>query len=143
MKTIDILLVEDNPGDIRLFKEAFKNNKIDNRLHIVEDGVEALSFLRKEGKFKNNITPDLMLLDIDLPKKNGYEVLDDVKKDKILKNIPVVILTITKVKEKDLTNYKKNVVCFLKKPENMDQFIIGVQSIFQFLFLSDKFKDIK
>ena len=142
MKTIEILLVEDNPGDIQLFKEAFKESTIENKLNIVEDGELALLFLKKEGKFKDIITPNLILLDINLPKKNGYEVLDEIKKNKILKNIPIVILTITNPKEEDLAQYKNDVVCFLKKPDSMDQFIIGVQSIFQFLFLSNKFKDI-
>ncbi|MBN1217027.1 MAG: response regulator [Candidatus Lokiarchaeota archaeon] len=142
MKTIEILLVEDNPGDIQLFKEAFKESNIENKLNIVEDGESALLFLKKEGKFKNIITPNLILLDINLPKKNGYEVLDEIKKNKILKNIPIVILTITNPKEEDLVQYKNDVVCFLKKPDSIDQFIIGVQSIFQFLFLSNKFKDI-
>ncbi|MBY8982525.1 MAG: response regulator [Candidatus Lokiarchaeota archaeon] len=140
MDPIEILLVEDNPGDVRLFEEAFKECKIDNILHTVEDGVEAMAFLRNEGNYKDEPHPDLILLDIDLPKKNGFEVLDDIKRDKSLNNIPVVILTITEVKKDDLNTYEEDVVCFLKKPQSMDQFIIGVQSIFRFLFLSDKFK---
>ncbi len=139
MTVINILLVEDNPGDVRLFKESFKESEIENKLHVVGDGVEAMSFLKKEGKYIDSPRPNLILLDIRMPKKNGYEVLDDIRKEESLSNIPVVILTATEVKDESIKNYSSDVICFLKKPESMDQFILGVQSIFRFLFLSNTF----
>ena len=114
LKIVEILLVEDNPADIRLTQEAIKESKISNNLHIVRDGMEAISFLRKEGKFSNAVCPDLILLDLNLPKINGFEVLNEIKKDNDLKRIPVVILTISEAEVDLLKAY--NVLYQLCQP---------------------------
>ena len=134
IRPVEILLVEDNPGDIRLTKEAMKEAKIVNNLNVVEDGVEALAYLRKKGEFKNAIRPDLILLDINLPKKNGREVLAEIKQDKNLKQIPVIILTISKAEEDIIKTYELHANCFITKPVDMDQFIKVVKSIEYFWF---------
>ncbi|MHA1104883.1 MAG: response regulator [Promethearchaeota archaeon] len=134
IRPVEILLVEDNPGDIRLTKEAMKEAKIINNLNVVEDGVEALAYLRKKGKYKNANRPDLILLDLNLPKKNGREVLDDIKQDKNLKLIPVVILTVSRAEEDIFKTYELHANCFITKPVDMDQFIKVVKSIEQFWF---------
>ncbi len=131
---IEILLVDDNPGDIRLTQEALKESKVLNNIHIVEDGMEALEFLRKEGKFKNVITPDIVLLDLNLPKRNGREVLADIKADDFLKKIPVVILTMSRAEEDILKSYALHANCYITKPVDMDQFIKIVRSIENFWF---------
>jgi CheY-like chemotaxis protein len=99
VKPIDILLVEDNPADIRLTKEALKESKVKNKLYVVEDGSDAIKFLRRKGKYKNAIRPDLILLDLNLPKKHGVEVLEEIKFDEDLKRIPVVVLTVSNNEE--------------------------------------------
>ena len=134
IRPVEILLVEDNPGDIRLTKEAMKEAKIINNLNVVEDGVEALAFLRKKGKFKDVIRPDLILLDLNLPKKNGREVLAEIKQDINLKQIPVVILTVSKAEEDILKTYELHANCFITKPVDMDQFIKVVKSLENFWF---------
>ena len=134
IRPVEILLVEDNPGDVRLTKEAMKEAKIFNILNVVEDGVEALAYLRKKGKFKDVNRPDLILLDLNLPKKNGREVLTEIKQDINLKQIPVVILTISKAEEDIIKTYELHANCFITKPVDMDQFIKVVKSIEDFWF---------
>lgn len=129
---IEILLVEDNPGDARLAKEALKDSKLKNNLNHVADGVEALDYLKRKGKFKNSMRPDLILLDLNLPKKDGREVLADIKSDESLKRIPVVILTISKAEEDILKSYNLHANCFITKPIDLDQFIKVVKSIEDF-----------
>ena len=131
-KPIEILLVEDNPGDVRLTREAFKEFKIRNVLHVVEDGVEALAFLNKEGKYADAARPDLILLDLNLPKKNGREVLVEIKADPDLKRIPVVILTVSSEDRDILEAYNKYVNCYIVKPVDLDQFLKVVKSIEDF-----------
>ena len=134
IRPVEILLVDDNPGDIRLTQEALKDSKVLNNLHVVEDGLEALNFLRKIGEFKNELTPDLILLDLNLPKKNGREVLVEIKEDKILKQIPVVILTISRAEEDIYKSYELHANCYITKPVDMNQFIKIVRSIESFWF---------
>jgi CheY-like chemotaxis protein len=134
LRPIEILLVDDNPGDIRLTQEALKESKVLNNMHTVEDGMEALEFLRKEGRFKNVITPDIILLDLNLPKRNGREVLAEIKNDDFLKKIPVVILTISRAEEDILKSYALHANCYITKPVDMDQFIKIVRSIEDFWF---------
>ena len=133
-RPIEILLVEDNPGDIRLTKEAFKEGKLKNHLNVVEDGKEAISFLKKEGQYADAPRPDLILLDLNLPKKDGREVLSEIKVDKNLKRIPVVILTTSKAEEDILKTYNHHANCYITKPVDMDQFINVVKYIEDFWF---------
>lgn len=131
-EAVKILLVEDNPGDVRLTMEAFKDGKICNHLDVVMDGEEALAFLHREGKYANESLPNLILLDLNLPKKDGREVLMEIKNDKELKRIPVVVLT-TSVAEKDiLKTYDLHANCYITKPVDFDQFITVVKSIEDF-----------
>jgi chemotaxis family two-component system response regulator Rcp1 len=129
---IEILLVEDNPGDSRLAKEALKDSKLLNNLSIAEDGVEAMNFLYKKGKYANVPRPDLIILDLNLPKKDGREVLEEIKTNDDLKRIPVVILTISKAEEDILRTYNLHANCFISKPIDLDQFIKVVKSIEDF-----------
>lgn len=131
-KRIEILLIEDNPADVRLTKEALKDGKILNRLNVVMDGVEALAFLRRDGKHKDAPRPDLILLDLNLPKKDGREVLAEIKADEKLKSIPVVVLTISKADEDILKTYKLYANCYITKPVDLDQFIKVTKSIEDF-----------
>jgi chemotaxis family two-component system response regulator Rcp1 len=133
-KPIDILLVEDNPGDARLTFEALKESKVNNRLNVVEDGVDALAFLRREGKFSDSPRPDLILLDLNLPKKDGREVLADIKANESLKRIPVVILTTSKAEEDILKTYDLHANCYITKPVDLNQFVRVVQIIEDFWF---------
>lgn len=131
---IEILLVEDNPGDVRLTKEALKDSKLLNRLSIVGDGIEAMAFLRREGEYADVPRPDLVLLDLNLPKKDGRTVLKEIKEDPILKRIPVVILT-TSLSEQDIIKtYDLHANCYINKPVDLDQFINVVKSIESFWF---------
>lgn len=132
VKPIDILLVEDNPGDVRLTLEAFKECKVNNNLHVVWDGVEAISFLRQEGKYIDASRPDLILLDLNLPRKDGREVLAEIKSDNELKYIPVVVLTTSYAEEDILKAYGLNANCYVNKPVNLDQFFKVVKSIENF-----------
>ena len=134
IRPVEILLVDDNPGDIRLTQEALKESKIINNLNFVEDGAEAIDFLKKIGKYENVVTPDLILLDLNLPKKNGREVLAEIKEDKILRQIPVVILTISTAEEDILKSYKLHANCYITKPVDMNQFIKIVRSIENYWF---------
>ncbi len=131
-KPIEILLVEDNPGDIRLTREALKESKMLINLEVVTDGVEALKFLHKDGKYKAKIMPDLILLDLNLPKKNGRQVLAEIKADDRLKIIPVVILTTSRNEEDILATYGNHANCYITKPIDLDQFITVVAKIEEF-----------
>lgn len=131
-KIVDILLVEDNPGDVRLAQEALKESKVRNKLFIVEDGVEAMSFLHQQGKYKSAPRPDLILLDLNLPKKSGREVLAEVKTDENLKRIPVVVLTVSKAEEDIIKCYDHHANCYITKPLDFNQFIEVTKSIEDF-----------
>ena len=131
-RPIEILLVEDNPGDVRLTIEAFKEAKVHNRLEVVRDGVEAIAFLRKERDYANRERPDLILLDLNLPKKNGHEVLAEIKEDPNLKTIPVIILTTSKAEQDIHKTYKLHANCYITKPVDLDHFITVIQSIKHF-----------
>lgn len=134
IKPIEILLVEDNLGDVRLTREAVKEGKVKNNLSVARDGVEALDFLFKRGEFKNVVRPDLILLDLNLPKKDGREVLYEIKKDENLKTIPVVILTTSKAEEDILKAYNLHANCYITKPMNLSFFIEVVKAIDNFWF---------
>ena len=129
---IEILLVEDNPGDVRLTLEVMKDARVRNHMSMVKDGVEALAFLRREGDFADAPRPDLILLDLNLPKKDGREVLADIKADPTLRRIPVVVLTVSKDEEDILKSYDLYANCYVTKPINMEQFIAVVRSIEDF-----------
>ncbi|WP_448873043.1 response regulator [Desulfobulbus propionicus] len=133
-KPVEILLVEDNPGDVRLTIEGLKEGKVKNNLSVVEDGVEAMAFLRKEGKYADAVQPDLILLDLNLPKKDGREVLTEIKSDKDLWHIPVVVLTTSKAEQDILKAYSLHANCYITKPVDLDQFISVVESIEDFWF---------
>jgi chemotaxis family two-component system response regulator Rcp1 len=132
LKPIDILLVEDNPGDADLAREALSTSKLRNALHVVGDGVEAMAFLRRTGKYADAPRPELVLLDLNLPRKDGREVLAEIKADPDLKRIPVVILTISKDEEDVLKSYNLHANCFITKPIDLTQFLKVVQSIEDF-----------
>ncbi len=131
-RPIEILLVEDNPGDVRLTKEALKDAKVLNNVHVVADGVEALDFLRRQGKHTGAVRPDLILLDLNLPKKDGREVLADIKDDVDLRRIPVVILTISKAEEDIIRTYDLHANCYITKPVDLDQFMDVVKAVEDF-----------
>lgn len=126
---IEILLVEDNPGDVRLTREALKEGKVYSNLHTVKDGVEAMEFLRRQGKFKDAPRPDIILLDLNLPKKDGREVLEEIKTDDQLKRIPVVVLTTSKAEEDVLKTYNLHANCYVTKPVDLEKFMVVVKSI--------------
>ena len=128
----DFLLVEDNPGDVRLTQEALKSHKVQNNLHVVTDGEEAMAFLRRQGKYANAPRPDIILLDLNLPKKDGREVLAEIKSDPNLKTIPVVIITSSEAEQDVIKSYNLNANCYVTKPVNLDQFIKVVQSVNDF-----------
>lgn len=131
-KPVEILLVEDNPGDVRLTQEALKESKIRNNLHIVTDGEAALQYLRKTGPYGKEPRPDLVLLDLNLPKKDGREVLGEIKKDPDLKRIPVVILTTSKAEEDIFKSYDNHANCYITKPVDFSQFLKVVRQIEDF-----------
>ena len=131
-KAIDILLVEDNPGDVRLAREALKESKVYNNIFVVEDGVEAMDFLRRNGKYRGMPRPDLILLDLNLPRKSGREVLAEVKADDNLKCIPVVVLTVSRDEEDILKAYNLHANCFVTKPIDFEQFVKITKSIEDF-----------
>ncbi len=131
---IEILLVEDNPGDVRLTIEALKEGKIANHMSVAEDGIEAMAFLHREGKYKKAPKPDLILLDLNLPKKNGREVLAEIKVDPYLKSIPVVVLTSSEAEKDIVATYNLHANCYITKPVDFNQFINVVRSIEDFWF---------
>lgn len=132
LRPVDILLVEDSPSDADLTEEALSDGKVLNKLHWVEDGVEALAFLRRQGKYANARRPDLILLDLNLPKKDGREVLAQIKVDPSLKLIPVIVLT-TSAAERDIfKTYELNANCYITKPIDLEQFISVVKLIEEF-----------
>jgi two-component system, chemotaxis family, response regulator Rcp1 len=131
-RPIEILLVEDNPGDARLTLEAFKEGKVFNNLTVVGDGVEAMAYLRREGQYANSVQPDLILLDLNLPKKDGREVLDEIKSDERIRNIPVIVLTTSAAEEDIARAYSRHANCYITKPVDLDQFLHVVQSIESF-----------
>ena len=131
-RSIEILLVEDNPGDVRLTEEALKEGKVINRLSVVPDGVEAIEYLRKRGDYASAATPDLVLLDLNLPKKDGREVLAEVKQDPELRKIPVVVLTTSRDEQDILKSYDLHANCYITKPVDFEQFIRVVRAIEDF-----------
>jgi chemotaxis family two-component system response regulator Rcp1 len=134
MKPIEILLVEDNPGDARLTREALALTRIRNNLHITRDGEEAMAFLRNEAPFQRAPAPDLVLLDLNLPRRDGREVLEDIKKDPQLQHIPVVVLTSSQAEEDILRTHRLHANCFITKPTDLEHLPKVVQGIEQFWF---------
>lgn len=132
VKPIDILLVEDNPGDVELAREALEDTKLHNRLHVVDDGEKALAFLRRQAPYADAPRPDLILLDLNLPRKDGREVLAEIKSDDHLKRIPVVILTTSRAEEDVLKTYDLHANCYISKPIDLNQFMRVVKSIEDF-----------
>ena len=131
-RPVEILLVEDNPGDVRLTEEVLKEQKVRNTLHTVGDGEEAMAFLRRQGKYANAPRPGLVLLDLNLPRKDGREVLAEIKRDEDLKSLPVVILTTSQAEEDVLKAYGLHANCYITKPVDLEQFLKVVQSIEDF-----------
>ena len=129
---IDVLLVEDDPGDVLLIEEAFEFNKVRNNLNIVSDGVEALEYLRREGRYADAGRPGLILLDLNLPRKDGREVLEEIKADPELRRIPVVVLTTSKAEEDVLRSYDLHANAYVTKPVDFDRFIEVVRQIDEF-----------
>jgi CheY-like chemotaxis protein len=132
VRPIDILLVEDNKGDIDLEREALGTGKLHNTLHVVQDGVAAMDFLRKSGKYVKAPRPDLIILDLNLPKMDGRQVLAEIKEDEDLKRIPVVVLTSSQAEEDILKTYNLHANCYITKPIDFHQFLHVVQSIEDF-----------
>lgn len=128
-KAIEILLVEDNPGDVRLLVEALKETRVPSRLHFAEDGVQAMAFLRRKGAHSSVPRPDLVLLDLNLPNKDGREVLAEIKEDAKLKSIPVVVLTTSQAEQDVLRSYQLHANCYISKPVGLENFIQVMQSI--------------
>jgi two-component system, chemotaxis family, response regulator Rcp1 len=131
-RVIEILLVEDNPGDVRLTQEVLRDGRIKNTLNIAVDGVEALEFLRREGKFADAPVQDLILLDLNLPRKDGREVLAEIKADPELRKIPIVVLTTSSAEADVLSAYDLHANCYITKPVDLDQFVKVVRSIEDF-----------
>jgi len=132
IEPIKILLMEDSNGDVRLVQEALKEGKLHNQLFVVRDGVEGMDFLLKRGKYKTAVRPDLVLLDLNMPKKDGREVLTEIKQHEDLKRIPVVILTTSSSEADILKTYNLHANCYIVKPLNLDEFIRVVRSIESF-----------
>ena len=133
-RSIEILLVEDNPGDARLAQEAIREAQMDNHLNWVMDGVEALTFLRKEGNHTQAPRPDLILLDLNLPRKDGREVLAEIKQDQHLKRIPVIVLTTSEAEDDISRAYRLKANCYISKPPQLDQLVHIIKSIEDFWF---------
>ena len=131
---VEILIVEDNPGDVRLAREGLSECKIRNNLHVVDDGVKAMAFLRRQDEYARVPRPDLVLLDLNLPRKDGREVLREVKEDEKLRTIPVVVLTTSKAEEDILKSYSLHANCYVTKPMGLEQFLDVVRSIEDFWF---------
>lgn len=132
VRPVEILLVEDNPGDVRLTQEALRDGKVRNNLSVAPDGVEAMAFLRREGKYAGAPRPDLILLDLNLPRMDGREVLAAIKADERLRRIPVVVLTTSRAEQDVLRSYDLHVNCYVTKPIDLDQFITVVKTIEDF-----------
>jgi two-component system, chemotaxis family, response regulator Rcp1 len=132
VKPIEILLVEDNPGDADLAREALETSKLHNHLHVVDDGEKVMAFLRRQDPYAHAVRPDLILLDLNLPKKDGREVLAEIKSDDSLKRIPVVILTTSSAEEDILKSYNLHANCYITKPIDLSQFLHVVRSIENF-----------
>jgi len=131
-KPIEILLVEDNPGDVRLMMEALKDSKVHNNLSVAGNGEAALDFLHRKGMYAAAPVPDMIMLDLNLPKKDGREVLEEIKEDPDLKHIPVVVITTSGAEEDIIKSYKLHANCYITKPVNFEQFIKVVHSIEEF-----------
>jgi len=131
---VEILYVEDDPGDVLLTKEALSDGKVCNQLHVVGDGVEAMEFLRREGEFANAPRPDLILLDLNMPRKDGRETLAEIKADPDLDTIPVIILTTSDAEQDILKSYKLKANCYITKPVDLDKFTEVVRMIQEFWF---------
>lgn len=131
-RPVNILLIEDNPGDVRLAQEAFREGNLHVQLEVVMDGLEAIKFLRKKAPYEEKITPDLILLDLNLPKKDGREVLSEIKEDTVLRRIPVVILTTSSAEQDILNSYNLHVNCYINKPVDFDRFFDIIQKIEDF-----------
>lgn len=129
---VEILLVEDNAGDVRLTREAMREAKVNNNLSVAVDGVEAMAFLRRQGQYRDAPRPDLVLLDLNLPRKSGLEVLTEIKEDATLKHIPVVILTTSQAEQDILASYRMSANAFVTKPVDLEQFLKVVRSIEEF-----------
>ncbi len=129
---INILLVEDNPADARLIKEVFKDTKTKNKLYVVKDGVEAMAFLNQEFEYTDIPRPDVILLDLNLPRKDGREVLKELKEDDVLKRVPIVILTTSSAEEDIIKTYNNHANCYITKPVDFDQFLKVINSIEDF-----------
>jgi CheY-like chemotaxis protein len=133
-RPIEILMIEDNPGDIRLTREALREARIRNRVSVAQDGVAGLEFLKKQGAHENAVTPDLVLLDLNLPKKNGKAVLAEIKSDPALRHIPTVVLTSSAAEEDIARSYDLQANCYIVKPVDMVQLIAVMQSVGRFWF---------
>ena len=129
---IEVLLVEDSPGDVRLTREAFKDAKVHINLHVATDGAKAMAFLKREDEYANAPRPDLILLDLNLPKKDGREVLEEIKQDPTLKTIPVVVLTTSSSEADILRSYQLHANCYITKPVGLEGFLTVVKSIDSF-----------
>jgi two-component system, chemotaxis family, response regulator Rcp1 len=132
MKAFEILLVEDSPGDVRLTREALKDAKVYINLHVASDGIEAMAFLNREGEYADAPRPDLILLDLNLPRKDGRQVLEEIKESPSLKRIPVVILTTSSADEDVMRSYQFHANCYISKPVDLDGFLKVVRSIDNF-----------
>ncbi len=129
---IEILIVEDNPGDVRLMQEAMRDSKVLNKIHVVEDGLAAMAYLHRDGEYADAPCPDLIMLDLNLPMKDGREVLEEVKEDPELRRIPVVILTMSGAEDDILSTYNHHANCYITKPIDLKQFIKVVKAIENF-----------
>lgn len=132
METVNILLVEDNPADARLIEEVFKDTNVKNRIFVVKDGVEAMDFLYNENNYVDAPRPEIILLDLNLPRKDGREVLKEVKANEDLKSIPIVILTTSSAKEDVIRTYNNHANCYITKPVDFDQFLQVINAIEDF-----------
>jgi len=131
-RTIEILLVEDNPGDVELTREAFINGEIANRINVARDGVEALEYLRRQGVYSNAVRPDIVLLDLNLPRKSGLEVLVELKADPELRSIPIVVLTTSRDEQDIAHSYHAYANCYISKPVDFDEFMGVARSLESF-----------
>ncbi|MFP4466812.1 MAG: response regulator [Candidatus Goldiibacteriota bacterium] len=131
-ETVDILLVEDNPGDVRLMVEGFKEGKISHEIHTVNDGEAAIDFLGRKEKYRHAAVPDLILLDLKIPRKNGFEVLEFINKQNELSETPVVVLTSSEAEEDILRAYELNANCYVTKPLDIDRYVVMIKSIEEF-----------